>query len=221
MTPKEMAAQLVAADQALGASHQKVQDWLGAIYGAIAALHRTCPRHSIYFTEAEHAANNIPTQGPPGTLGMFLEVPATKIRGLVKAAIVDAQSGNLLRGLHEAKNDTCIDILDQANFLCEKGFLPAAAVLAGGALETHHKDLCIRNNIAWGGDGSISTYDSAIAQARNKGTLTVYESGDTKLITAWGDDRNCAAHRPTEFKKSKDAVELMIAGVRQFLARVP
>ncbi len=134
-------------------------------------------------------------------IGMFLEVPATKIRGLVKAAIVDAQSGNLLRGLHEAKNDTCIDILDQANFLCEKVicfFLPAAAVLAGGALETHHKDLCIRNNIAWGGDGSISTYDSAIAQARNKGTLTVYESGDTKLITAWGDDRNCAAHRPTE-----------------------
>ncbi len=71
------------------------------------------------------------------------------------------------------------------------------------------------------GAGSIEKYDGAIAQERNAGTVEVYSATDSKSIKAWGGHRNEAAHHPTNFKHSPEEVRLMVAGIREFLARVP
>lgn len=117
--------------------------------------------------------------------------------------------------------DTVGEVLDQALALVNAGHVVAAVVLTGGALETHLPHLCMRHNLTWSADGSIEKYNSAIAQARNAGTVEVYSANDAKLVTAWGGMRNDAAHKPSEFAGSKAEVQASITGVREFIARVP
>ena len=92
-------------------------------------------------------------------------------------------------------------------------------VLAGGALETHLQNLCVRFSLSWSGNGSIDEYKKALNQARNQGKQSLVTSSDSSLIESWGKDRNAAAHKPTTFTKTPQEVQLTIDGIRQFLAR--
>lgn len=112
------------------------------------------------------------------------------------------------------------ELLDQAEVLNGKSYVVAAAVIAGGALESHLLHLCKRNQLPWSGDGSIEKYNNAIGEARNKGT-EIYSVSDGKLVTAWGGIRNDAAHTPAQFTRSPQDVGSMILGIRQFVARHP
>ena len=111
------------------------------------------------------------------------------------------------------------ELLDQAVILLNTAYLAAATVIAGGALETHLSHLVVKHGLSITGAGTIAKYDAAIAQARNQGTVTVYEANDTKAIVGWGDSRNEAAHRPATFSQSSEQVGLTIEGIRQFIAR--
>jgi len=116
--------------------------------------------------------------------------------------------------------NTVGELLDQARFLSANRYLLAAAIIAGGALETHLLHLCQRYGIAGSGDGSISKYNGAIGAARNQGTV-VYSANDGKSVEAWGGIRNEAAHTPASFSRTDREIELMIDGIRQFLTRNP
>jgi hypothetical protein len=111
------------------------------------------------------------------------------------------------------------ELLDQASELIKNGALSAATVMAGGALETHLGRLVSRYGLPIKGDGSISRYNDAISQARNSNQRVSLTSADGKLVTYWGDMRNLAAHKPLEFRKSEQEVELMIHGIRSFISR--
>jgi len=141
--------------------------------------------------------------------------------GTVQSALALLESGRLRGLIDGVRAETMAELLDQAEILLKKEYLIAAAVLAGGALETHLLHLCQRNELPWVGDGSISKYDQPIAQARKVGTVEVYSGTDSKLVTGWGGIRNDAAHEPTKFKHSAADVRLMLEGIRQFIARVP
>jgi len=117
--------------------------------------------------------------------------------------------------------ETVSEVLDLADGLLSANHALAAAVLAGGALETHLLHLCVRNNLTWTGEPSIGKYDGAVAQARNEGTVTVYSATDSKVIGSWGGIRNDAAHHPTKFARGVDDVRRMVDGIREFMARVP
>ncbi len=109
------------------------------------------------------------------------------------------------------------EILEQAIALLTSGHV--ATVIAGGALETHLRQLIKKNNLPVVGEGSISKFDSAAAKARNDGTATLYSAIDSKLITGWGGIRNEAAHSPGAFSRSHDDVKRMIDGILEFIAR--
>jgi len=112
------------------------------------------------------------------------------------------------------------EILDQALALLQSNYIVAAAVLAGGALETHLRHLAItKYGLTVIGDGTISEYDAVVAQARNSGALTTYGATDSKLIAGWGGIRNEATHSPVFFVRSSDDVRRMIEGIRGFMAR--
>jgi hypothetical protein len=133
--------------------------------------------------------------------------------------IRDGRIGNLINTVRVETED---ELLDQAQTLLNAKPTPllvAATVIAGGALETHLRHLVSKHGLTVNGDGSINTYDGAIAQARNTGTITVYVQTDSKLVTAWGGMRHDAAHTPGTFSRSADDVRRMIEGIREFISR--
>ncbi len=139
--------------------------------------------------------------------------------GVFKGALKQVEAGRLDKYAATIRTDTVGEVLDLAEDLLQDGHLVAAAVLAGGALETHLHHLCIKHEIRWDGDGSLGAYRQALDTARANG-LEVVSSADCKSIGGWADIRNDAAHKPTQFSHTKRQVELMIDGIRDVLARV-
>lgn len=142
------------------------------------------------------------------------------LEGIFRGATELVRQGHIGTFAATVQAETLSELLDQADDLASQGHVAASAVVAGGALETHLRHLVDRHGIAFVGDGSMEKYNTAIAQARNAGTV-VYSATDGKLVTAWGGIRNEAAHKPMDFKRPVDGVSAMILGIREFLARVP
>lgn len=132
-----------------------------------------------------------------------------------------ASDGRLGTLVDAARAETENDVLEQSRELLSAGYLAAATVLCGGALEAHLRRLCQRHALEWVGDGSIAAYDAAIAQARKAHRALLYEKADSTQVVSWGQLRNEAAHSPATFKRGESEVRAMLDGVVSFLARVP
>jgi hypothetical protein len=225
MTPKEACAWLY--KLALGSREVPLLDSGG--------IHMRPVEASAWFTEAASALRAVfPSnhavlvqwraifEGPkshPSEKVPYLKSNFDQAVGVVLAAVAVVSDGHLRGLLDGVRAETVGEVLEQAAALLSHKQVVAAAVLAGGALETHLLHLCNRNGLKWEGDGSIGKYEGAIAKARNDGTVTVYEATDGKQVTAWGGIRNDAAHTPTKFNHSADEVRRMVDGVREFIAR--
>jgi hypothetical protein len=140
-------------------------------------------------------------------------------RGIFAAAYDQLRDGRLDSFVDTVRAQTEDELLDQAKALTDVGFLVAATVLAGGALEVHLRQLCEKNQLKVQTPPSIDKYNTAIAVARNDG-LTIYEKPDASLVTSWGQSRNEAAHKPDQFRASIEQVNFMIDGIRNFIARI-
>jgi hypothetical protein len=152
-----------------------------------------------------------------GVVEVFVLMP--ELLGVLGGALNLVSDGRLTSLIDTIRIETEDELLDQAQNLLDAKQLAAATVLAGGALETHLRHLVDKHGLTITGDGSISKYDGVIAQARNAGSVTVYEPTDGKLVLAWGGMRNDAAHDPGAFSRSADEVRRMIEGIRAFIAR--
>jgi len=152
--------------------------------------------------------------------GLSTRAVADAARGVVRSAYEQLYSGRLSSLAVGILAESVMELLDQAETLNRGNFVVAAAVIAGGALESHLSHLCKKSQVTWSGDGSIEKYNNAIGEARNKGT-EICSATDGKLVTAWGGIRNEAAHAPGAFARSVQDVGSMILGVRQFVARHP
>ncbi|XXF78881.1 hypothetical protein P2318_03740 [Myxococcaceae bacterium GXIMD 01537] len=158
------------------------------------------------------------TKGQPHLLSVDSVVHSA--RGLFDTAHSQLKAGRVAGLVDAIRAETIGELLEQAEALTSRNYLAAATVIAGGALESFLQHLCVRNGLSWAGDGSITRYEGALAQARNAGKEVV-SATDGKLITGWGGMRNDAAHNPGAFSRRADEVRLMIEGIRQFVARFP
>lgn len=141
---------------------------------------------------------------------------------LVRAAQRLANDGRLRTLVDGVRADTVGEVLEQATELARAGHQAAATVLAGGALETHLRHLCDRAGLlsSMTGHGSISKYADLMGQSRKRGDDIISKSDQTQVI-GWGQARNDAAHDPTNFAWGRETTQLMLDGIRQFLARNP
>lgn len=110
------------------------------------------------------------------------------------------------------------DFIEMSSHLLEEGYKDAAAVIAGGTLEQHLRQLCTKNGIPTVGKNATPLkadfLNSELAKAG------VYQKGDQKSVTAWLDLRNKAAHG--KYKEyEKEQVALMVQGIRDFITRHP
>ncbi len=117
--------------------------------------------------------------------------------GILRAVREDVQGGHLatLRELVHA--DVFSDFLEMAEYLMaeDHGYKDPAAVLAGGVLEEHLRQLCQRHSIA------TETQGTNGAKPKKADTMnadltgaTIYNKNQQKIITGWLGTRNSAAH---------------------------
>ncbi len=113
------------------------------------------------------------------------------------------------------------NFLDMAEYLLSEGYKDAAAVLVGGTIEIHLRQLCKKNNIdTMFKDKSGTTHPKKASQLNQDLAGLAYSKGDQKNVTAWLDLRNHAAHANYDQYDDKQ-VDLTIVGVRYFIQRNP
>ncbi|MCX7192241.1 MAG: hypothetical protein NTY60_01205 [Proteobacteria bacterium] len=112
------------------------------------------------------------------------------------------------------------DFLDMANHLLETGYKDSAAVMIGGVLEEHLRQLCLKHDLAV----DDVKEDRVVAKKSDRlnadlAKAEVYSKLDQKQITAWLDLRNNAAHgKYGEYTDQQ--VKQLLSGVIEFMTRV-
>lgn len=143
---------------------------------------------------------------------------AYQMLGILRTAAALIREGRLSTLTDEIRAETATELLHQAEELVERNWLAAAAVIAGGALETHLSHLIAKHGLTVTGHGAISAYNQSVARERKAGN-SIYSTADHDQVESWGKLRNKAAHTPGEFDRGPDEITLMIEGIRQFVAR--
>ncbi|MDP3676345.1 MAG: hypothetical protein Q8R44_14830 [Novosphingobium sp.] len=140
--------------------------------------------------------------------------------------ILSAARGELAGGWHVTATsivsaEVFSDFLEMAKHLLDQHYKDPAAVLVGGVLEEHLRQLCRREGIAV----ESAVQGSPVARKADAlngdlGNASAYSKLDQKAVTAWLDLRNKAAHgKYTEY--TEEQVNLMYGGVIDFMARNP
>jgi len=140
--------------------------------------------------------------------------------GILRAIRGEIAGGWLftVKGLVTAEVFT--DYMEMAEHLLESNYKDPAAVIAGSTLEEHLRQLCRKNGIPVvrqkdGKDVPLKA-DLLNSELTKAGAYTML---DQKLVTAWLDLRNKAAHG--EYGEyNADQVKGMITGITEFMARV-
>ena len=138
--------------------------------------------------------------------------------GILEALREDIESGYLSSLPELIHAELFSDFLEMAQHLLEEGLKDASAVIAGGTLEAHLRQLSAKNGVTTthvkGRSKKAEQLNSDLAGAAAISKL------DQKNITAWLDLRNMAAHaRYSEY--SQEQVSLLLSGIRDFMTRNP
>ncbi len=144
----------------------------------------------------------------------------SSVLGVLKSLSDNFHSGFLESYSELIHGETFGNFLEMADHLFEEGYKDAAAVIAGSTLEEHLRQLCKKNSIDFEITNSKGNIVPKKADKLNSdlASANVYEKLDQKSIIAWLDLRNKAAHgKYSEF--TKEQVQLMISGIRDFMTR--
>ena len=179
---------------------------------AKAAAERITGKESAYSRQIEDIA------------GKTREHDFTKLQmimGVIESLFADLKQGYLISASQLIHGEVFADFLEMAEHLLNEGYKDAAAVICGGALEAHLKQLCSKHAV------DSETQTPSGIQPKKADLLNsdlvkagAYSKLDQKSVTSWLDLRNKAAHgQYSEY--SKDQVSLLISSVRDFITRNP
>lgn len=174
-----------------------------------AAIERAAPPGSIYKRHAE---------GAYAKYGHDNSHNITILTGVLRAIRADYDAGRLQGAIELIHADLFSDFLEMAEHLLGEGFKDPAAVLAGGVLEGHLRQLAPKYSVAVvDSKGQPKKADLLNAELSAAGA---YGKGDLKNITAWLHLRNSAAHGKYG-DYTKEQVALLTQSVRDFITRIP
>ena len=173
----------------------------------LAAIERAAGRNSVYFEQAQAILEE--NDHSWGHLAGQI--------GVAESLLHNIRAG-CLKTLEELVHGEVFgDFLEMAQYLADSGYKDPAAVVAGSTLEAHLKQLCKKVGVATDMGGKPKKADTINAELAVTG---VYSKLDQKNVTAWLGLRNSAAHGDYA-AYDKGPVALLIAGVRDFVTRVP
>lgn len=141
-----------------------------------------------------------------------------QLAGILVSIRNEVDAGYLVSTQILVHADMFSNLLEQAEYLLSEGYKDPAAVLSGGVLESHLRNLCDKNGIshiqADGKPKKASLMNDDLTKAK------IYTALQNKEVTAWLGVRNSAAHgKFTEYDANQ--VKNMLAGVRGFITRHP
>jgi hypothetical protein len=155
---------------------------------------------------------------------------AIELAGVVTALYKDYLHDRLDTFAEIVRGEIYADFISLATHLLEEdrkgnASVNAAAVLTGGVLEEHLRNLCAKATPPipldykdCKGNPHRKTLEKLNTDLKAAG---VYPTGDFKLIVGWTDIRNQAAHKTGLNQADHKKVELMLIGVRDFIVRYP
>ena len=150
------------------------------------------------------------------TNGSFPTAQATNVErgmGVLNGAAEEIARGWAWQYPERLRGEVFEDLLEAAEQLLRDGWVDAAAVTAGGALEVHIKKLAEKHGVPI---GKVSIMNQALWKEKG-----VYTQPEWRSVDSWYDLRNAAAHQDDDSPRTVPQVELMIAGVRDFIIRHP
>ncbi len=183
----------------------------------LAKIDRIAGRGSRYAKLAEEAAGQRSTHNPSPATGYHLPF----LVGVLEALRADIASG-YLTALHELIHaDMFSDYLEMAEHLLSEGYKDPAAVLAGGTLEEHLRQLCRKHGI----DIEVQAVRGTEPKMANELNTDLYKAKVYPLtnfqgVNAWIAIRNKAAHGEyTAY--TKEQVDLFVQALRYFIKQYP
>ena len=140
------------------------------------------------------------------------------IIGTVSALKSDLNNGYLKSISEIVQSELFSDYLEMAEHLLQEGYKDPSAVLIGSTLEVHLRELCIANDVSI---ETLNCKEKLIAKKADVmnadlAKLNAYSGAYQKLITAWLEYRNLAAHGKYSDYSAEER-KLMLQGVRQFI----
>ena len=193
-----------------GKGERVVQSFITRCFSAI---ERVGGKTSPYYIRAKEMME---------TSSRYIEsIKLSRLIGILEGLLNDLRGGYLSSYTEIVHADIFADYLEMASYLLEEGYKDPAAVIAGSTLEEHLRKLCLKHNIEVEIIKNDKYYHKK-ASVMNVGLVKakVYSKLDQKNVTAWLDLRNKAAHGQYE-QYNNQQVELLIKGIREFLARIP
>src|SRR5260221_12385576 len=180
------------------------------ITSAVAAIERIAGHNSVYAKQANHYVERY---------GSTQYVLPAHLMGVVEALRNDV-SGGFLKSVRElVHGELFSDFLGMADFLLREGYKDAAAVMGGGVLESHLRQLCIKHGISLNTGINNQTQPKKADRLNNElAGASVYSTLDQKNVTSWLDLRNKAAHAKYN-EYTKEQVALLLQGIRYFISR--
>jgi len=141
--------------------------------------------------------------------------------GVVKSVRTDIEAGFCQSISELMHGELFADFLEMAQHLLDSGYKDAAAVLAGGTIEQHLRQLAIKYSLPTTTSNSTGVVPRKAEQInQDLAAAAVYSKLDQKNVTAWLDLRNKAAHAQyTSYTVAQ--VELLISSIRDFIIRIP
>jgi len=198
------------------ASEEKSQDEKRAVaFGVIARaktiIEHVTGRNSAYYEQMQFILEQDSIE----------EYKAQMLIGVLTALKGDLLDGSL-SSITQLINGTLFnDFLDMARHLLGEGYKDAAAVIAGGVLEAHLRQLCLKNGIP-----IEQVTPNKAPRPKNASKMNqelgkdIYSLFDQKHVTAWLDLRNNAAHgKYSEYTENQ--VDFFIEGLQDFISRNP
>lgn len=211
------ADELLAMGEAVLATRRRTNDYTETVDGAamkafrvasLSFIDRIYGRGHSHFTEFAECSTNSYLENAKHGFAVMQAIRAEIAGGWLFT----------VRGLVTA--EVFADFIEMAEHLHASGYKDPAAVMAGSVLEEHLRQLCASNSI----DVFEEKHDKQVAKKADRlnselASAIVYSKLDQKLVTAWLDLRNNAAHGKYE-QYTADQVKHLITGVTEFMARV-
>lgn len=181
--------------------------------GSLSLIERIYSKESIFYSDLDvyTEASYIRARGPLTSI--------LACEGLLKAIQLEIDGGLLTTVKEVIAAEIFSDFLEMASYLLAEGYKDPAAVMIGGVLEEHLRQLCNKNGI----DSSVHKDGRDIPKTADRmnaelAGADVYSKLYQKGVTSWLDLRNKAAHgHYTEYDKMQ--VEIMEQSVLDFITK--
>lgn len=199
-------------EKRISTTDQKTLHYTNLMSRAISAVVRITGTNSEYYKEIKRIRES----------SANYEAKTIGIIGVVNGLLHDIKNDYIVSISELLHADVFSDFLEMAEHLLEEGYKDASAVIAGSALESHLRKMCLKNSL----DTEL-TKNNGIKEPKKTDLLnsdlcknSAYDMNYQKQITAWLGIRNDAAHAYYT-KYDSQQVKLMIEGIRQFISKYP